>query len=205
VALPGKWERDFHTLRHDVHGLFVRREIFKALDDELALSGREGTAIICDHFLRPIYVESHVITIRRLADPARGGVSFYRLLTDMAAATHLLGASNTVDRKTLLSYRTDIQDDAKRVKAYVDKHVADRDRLASSPLYWGELNKAIGRIGHHLADVSIPLLGTHWAAEVALSPVWRDVFAPGLFFASPLATWLERQERMGPYGNRSFS
>jgi hypothetical protein len=30
------WQDDFHLLRQDVHRLFVRREIFKALVEELA-------------------------------------------------------------------------------------------------------------------------------------------------------------------------
>jgi hypothetical protein len=84
------WIADWESLRNDVHVLFVCREVFTALDEELFRSQRAGTQLILEKFLRPMYFDAQSVRLRRLADNDKRTVSFRRLLLDMVSHCDVL-------------------------------------------------------------------------------------------------------------------
>lgn len=85
-----RWEKDFDCLSNDVHRIHWNREVFQALNDEIVRAQREGSDFFLERFLRPMYLESQSILLRRLGDSNRRSSSFRVLLEEMILRPELL-------------------------------------------------------------------------------------------------------------------
>lgn len=102
--LHARWLADLEELAHLVRQLFLRRQVFEALDDELVrrAQANPGTSIeqsgafLSADFLRPLYAEAQASTVRRLVDKTKGTKSFVRLLNEMMRNPEVLSRERYV-------------------------------------------------------------------------------------------------------------
>jgi hypothetical protein len=167
--------------------------------------------VLCEQFLRPIYIEAQTATISRLVDDRPGAVSLYGLLTQMIANAEILTRKRYVNRylatspgaraadadalfdalagrgvariarRDLELRRTMLAFHADRATDFVATEVAHHDRVTSSPLAWGALNDAINDIGEHVTHLGKIVLGGTWSANVHVGTGWHEALRPGLF------------------------
>lgn len=88
--LFGRWQKDLDRLSKDVHRVHWNRDVFEALDDEIVAHQRDGTDFFLERFLRPMYVETQTVLIRRLGDDDPRSLSFRVLLEEMLLRSELL-------------------------------------------------------------------------------------------------------------------
>jgi hypothetical protein len=93
-----RWEQDLERLSEDVHRIHWNRETFEAFDEEIVRTQREGSGFFLERFLRPMYVETQSLLLRRLGDDDRRSSSFRVLLEEMMLRPELLTRERHVDR-----------------------------------------------------------------------------------------------------------
>jgi hypothetical protein len=214
-ALYENWRLMLDAVVLDVRALSVRRSILVELDTELVEHQRTGTDVLCEQFLRPVYIEAQAATIGRLVDDRRGAMSLYALLTEMIANAEILTRKRYVNRylaiaaggrradadalfdslagrgvariarRDLELRRTMLLFDADRAIDVVRGEVAQQQRVVSSPLAWGTLNDAINDITEHFAHLGKILLGGPWTADGHVETAWHQALRPGLFSIDP--------------------
>ena len=84
------WDRDFGNLREDVLRILSNREVFEALDAEIVRTERAGSGYFLGQFLRPTYVQSQALLLRRLGDGDRRSSSFRIMLEEMILRPDML-------------------------------------------------------------------------------------------------------------------
>lgn len=87
--------------------------------------------------------------------------------------------------RVLRRYRADLVADLERVKVFVDKFVAHRDRITEKALTWGELNAVIELLEGHLNAVGVIVTGSYLWPKATIIDDWRNVFRDGLFRLPP--------------------
>ena len=76
----------------------------------------------------------------------------------------------------LAGFLEQLADDFVRVKRFVDKNVAHRDRVGVRGLTWGELDTAIDNVEARMNEVGVLLTGVHHAAAPRLPRRWPEAF-----------------------------
>lgn len=212
-----RWAQEFKVLGGDVHRIHWNREVFEALDEEIVRTRRDGSGFFLERFLRPMYVETQAVLLRRLGDDDRRSSSFRVMLEEMLVRPEVLTRKWYVARwgdhydhdpdymsmgehefstrfgtrarrvpvRVLKRYRDDLVTDLERVKVFVDKFVAHRDRLTEKPITWAELNAVIERLEEHLNAVGVLVTGSYLWPRATIIDQWRNVFRDGLFPLPP--------------------
>jgi hypothetical protein len=195
----------------DVRALSLRRSVLVDLDNELVEHQRPGIDVLCEQFLRPVYIEAQAATIARLVDDRRGALSLHAVLTGMIANAEILTRKRFVNRyltiaasgrrsdadalfdslagrgvariarRDLELRRTMLLFDADRANDVVRAQVAQQQRVTSSPLAWGTLNDAINDITEHFTHLGKILLAGPWTADGHVGTGWHAALRSGLF------------------------
>lgn len=223
AALLERWRAAIGSIAQQMIEIRFRRRIFAELDDELVRCNQgQGTSLVVDRWLRPMYGDAQLAALRRITveDDVRS-ISLTVLLEEIKLRPEGLSRQHYCDAVAALQveltdregddifgpgndhippavidvYLTDIANDYNRVKVFVDKHVAHTDCEGVDQITWGELDEALDDLEEHLNRIHVPLTGGHLSTDLALRTDWRQA-CRGLFATSISA-------RSGPPSNSS--
>lgn len=206
AALLDRWRNAIEEIGEQIVEIRFRRRIFAELDDELVRHNQgQGTSLVVDRWLRPMYGDAQLAALRRITvDDDVRSISLTVLLEEIKLRPEVVSQQNYSDAVAALpvnvkltdsdrddifgpgndhlppdvidGYLADIADDYNRVKVFVDKHVAHSDRGGVDPITWGELDDALDDLEEHLNRIHVPLTGTHLSTDLAVRTDWRQAF-----------------------------
>jgi len=140
----------------------VRSVSFRRLLDEMRLRPNVAT--------RSHYVE---MAVSQFLDDPDG----HHRRVEEENFDRLAGAGHDHLRDDVLAgYLKQLDEDLARVKQFVDKNVAHRDRLEAQALTWRELDAVIDNLEFRMNDVGLVLTGATYAAAPSPPPMWREAF-----------------------------
>jgi hypothetical protein len=97
-GLRQRWFDDFGNLHGDVSQISRNREVFEALDSEIVHRQHAGRGFFLTEFLRPMYVQTQAVLVRRLGDTDPRSKSLRMLLDEMILRPEVLTREWFVDR-----------------------------------------------------------------------------------------------------------
>jgi len=179
-----RWQRWFDNIKDQIFTLHHNRRIYR---DVMAMIDENPALQVPSAFytwMRTTYVYDMTMAVRRLVDRHQRTISFYRLMEEIASHPEVITrrrftagyrgwlrdvghrdferfASPTakrIHRRVIRRHQRELVAVAKRLKTYVDKHVAHNDRhpMRRLPRY-EELDQCIDLLGQLAKDYTLLL------------------------------------------------
>jgi hypothetical protein len=205
------WCEVFKELSGDVQRLHVRSQVYERIDEAIVAQRKEGSALVVEVVLRPMYAEAQAMAVRRLADAGRRHRSLLRLLNDMAQRPTVLSRRQYVahfqrpndpdflthgddefdrlaghgakhfPKRKLVELSQELIAVATVVKTYVDEQIAHAASGSTATLTFGQLKDAIHKVSGIYQQIGVVLNATHYEYEPVIQVPWEGVFSEGLF------------------------